>query len=167
MRRFNSLLGCAVFLAACARVPDGAEFHQDGFILTDEKLELPLVDFSAPVNKWCFSNLRFTGSEAQVLLEISAQAPFDPRTPGGAASLEIRDSSGNVVFQVGGQLREPCCDRSVGQGNRWESTYYGTSYGPKEDTKTAFFAMPALKANIGHYGEYCVTLKFGEMPRDL
>jgi len=131
-------------------VPDGAKFERAGFIFTDERLELPWVSMTPRNERWCFARLRFTASEAQVLLEVRAETPFDPRGIGGAAALEIIDPSGQVVFRAEGPLQDQCCSAPVRDVSRWASPYFNASYGPRQDLKSSYAGRPKYKAKIGN-----------------
>src|SRR5580658_1862654 len=117
------LIRIAVILltvTGCAKVPDGAKFEVTGLVplLTDQKLTLPWIPLSSTGQyKWCFANLGFSGSRAQVLLEIVNSQPFDPRNAGGIVGLSIADSKGTVVYSSVGPLRDS--ENVTGQSNRW------------------------------------------------
>lgn len=158
MQRCLVYLLILVLLSGCRQIPDGAKFEKTGWLLTDEKLELPWVAMSPGKKKWCFAHLGFTASEAQVLLEVHAEAPFDPRRAGGAVSLEITNPSGDAVYRAEGPLHDPCCSETVDERDRWVSEYYHTSLGPNQDTESFYEDNTSLKAKIGNYGKYCAVL---------
>jgi hypothetical protein len=152
--------------AGCAKVPDGAKFEVTRgpfphglifFFLTDQKLTLPWVPLSANGQyKWCFANLGFSGSHAQVLLEIVGTQPFDPRNAGGIVGLSIADSEGKVIYRSEGPLHDS--ENVTGQGNRWVSEYFHYSNGPATDLKSAYMGSSELYASVSSFGSYCTEL---------
>ena len=157
-----------VIVGGCARVPSGGHFERTrapmpwGIALSDQKLTLPWVPLSsAGEYKWCFANLGFTGSSAQVLLEVAGSKPFDPRNAGGTATMTITNSAGQVDYQTTGTLRDTdCCD--LPGLNRWVSEYFHYSAGPAIDTTAAYFGKPEIRAKVRRFGSYCVALKISK-----
>ena len=166
MVRFSVLL-IPLFLAGCRNVPAGAVFDKQGWILTEEKLELPWVPITPSTHRWCFSRLGFTASSAQVLLEVQAESPFDPREVGGAVSLQVTNPANRPVYQVEGPLEDPCCEAQDSKREMWISQYYHTSYGPAEAKETFFQNSAALRAPIFGLGRYCVSLGIAKSPELL
>jgi hypothetical protein len=164
VQRVLAYLLVLFFLSGCREVPRGASFEKKGWILTDEKLELPWVAMSPGKHKWCFARLGFTASSPQVLLEVRAEAPFDPRRVGGIASLDITNPSGQSIYRVEGPLEDPCCQAANDKNDTWVSEYYHTSYGPPKDTETFYQDSARLHATIGNLGEYCVSLDVSSPP---
>jgi hypothetical protein len=157
------LIRIAVILltvTGCAKVPDGAKFEVTGLVplLTDQKLTLPWIPLSSTGQyKWCFANLGFSGSRAQVLLEIVNSQPFDPRNAGGIVGLSIADSKGTVVYSSVGPLRDS--ENVTGQSNRWVSEYFRYSSGPATDLRSAYNGFPELDVSISSFGSYCAELQ--------
>ena len=157
-----------LLVAGCAKIPDEGKFEQTrgpmplGIFLTDQKLTLPWIPLSSTGNyEWCFANLSFSGSSAQVLLEIVSGKPFDPRNVGGAVTLGIADSHGRVVYESEGRLRDS--ENMTGQHDRWVSEYFHYSSGPATDLKSAYLGNPEIRASIGSFGRYCAVLKISEV----
>ena len=158
----------SLLLVSCDRVPEGGRFERTrapmplGLFLSDQRLELPWTPLSfAGKHSWCFANLSFSGSQAWVVLEVSARTPFDPRHVGGQASVEVTDSSGRVAFHASGELKDPCCGASSGT---WASQYFHYSKSPDRDSKVFYEREPGMKAKIGSFGEYCVALNVSAPP---
>lgn len=151
----------------CKQIPDGAKVEKTGWLLTDEKLELPWVAMSPVEKKWCFAHLGFTASEAQVLLEVRAGAPFNQRRAGGAVSLELTNPSGHSVYRAEGSRRDPCCSETVEERGRWVSEYDLTTLGPSQDTKYFYEDNTSLKAKIGNNGKYCAVLNITQASASL
>ena len=169
-----ALTGMAVImlmLAGCAKVPQGAEFEVTRgpfpqglffFFLTDQKLTLPWVPLSTTGQyKWCFANLGFSGSRAQVLLDIVGSQRFDPRNAGGFATVRIADSKGTVIYQAKGPLQDS--ESVTGQSNRWVSEYFHYSSGPATDLRSAYMGSPELNATISSFGSYCAELEISDV----
>ncbi len=167
MLRSPATLVLLVLLSGCREVPRDAHFEKQGWILSEERLELPWVAMSPSQNRWCFARLGFTASSAQVLLEVQAQTPFDPRRIGGAAALEITNSSGQAIYHVKGLLEDPCCEAPNSKNNKWVSEYYHTTLGPAKDTNSFYQGIATLRAPIGNFGEYCASLDIFESPPSL
>lgn len=161
---------CAALMlaAGCERVPSGAHFERTrapmpfGIFLSDQRLTFPWVPLSSTGNyRWCFANLGFSGSSAQVFLEVLSGQPFDPRNVGGAARVRITDSASRVAYQAVGPLRDT--DHLDVRGrNRWVSEYFHYSSGPPRDKKSAYFGEPEFRAKIGGFGSYCVALSISQ-----
>jgi hypothetical protein len=150
-------------LVGCANVPDGASLEQHGFILSDQRLELPWMPVTAPEShSWCFSNLHFSGSRAMVALEFGARTPFEPRHLGGSIALDIVDPSKATIYHVAGMLEDP---RSYSDGPGWKSQYFQYSHSPVNDVKVFYFPRSDADAKIGGAGEYCVSLRVVEASR--
>jgi hypothetical protein len=161
---------CAVVIVAagCARVPSGAHFQRTGgFFLSAQKLALPWVPLSSVGDyRWCFGNLSFSASSAQVLLEVVGSKAFDPRNAGGSAAVTITDSSGRLEYQAEGALRDAdCCD--VPGRNRWVSEYFHYSSGPATDAKSAYFGSPEIRSKIGGFNSYCVALRITQASTEV
>jgi hypothetical protein len=154
-------------IAGCEKVPDGARFELTrgpmplGIFLTDQKLILPWIPLSSTGRyEWCFANLGFSGSSAQVLLEIVSSKAFDPRNAGGTVTLSVADSKGNAVYQSQGELRDS--EDVTGLSNRWVSEYFHFSSGPGTDLRATYFGNPAIRASVSRFGRYCTVLKISE-----
>jgi hypothetical protein len=154
-------------ISGCAKVPEGANFEVTrgpmplGIFLTNQKLMLPWIALSSlKQSEWCFANVGFSGSSAQVLLEIDSAKPFDPRNAGGAVALNISNSKGEVVYQSRGELRDS--DTPDPLSNRWVSEYFHYSSGPSDDLRSTYFGNPEIRASIHKFGKYCVLLKVTE-----
>jgi len=167
MHRSLATLILLFLLTGCREVPRGAHFEKKGWLLSEEKLELPWVAMSPGQNKWCFARLGFTASSAQVLLEVQAQTPFDPRRIGGIAALEITNASGQAMYHVKGPLEDPCCESQPSKNDKWISEYYDTTMGPATDTSSFYQDIATLTAPIGNFGEYCASLNISESPASL
>ena len=153
----------SLMISGCARVPNGATFEVThgpmplGLLLSDQKLMLPWVPLSSSAKyEWCFANLGFSSSSAQVFLEIVNRKPFDPRNAGGAVELVLADSDGGIVYQSKGELRDS--DNGNGASNHWVSEYFHYSSGPSTDLKSAYFGSPQLRTNISRFGRYCAAM---------
>jgi hypothetical protein len=107
--------------------------------------------------KWCFANLGFSGSQAQVLLEIVGSQPFDPRNASGIVGLSIANSKSKMVYQTEGPLRDS--DNMNVQSNRWVSEYFHYSSAPATDIRSAYMGSPKLYAEVGSFGSYCAELR--------
>jgi hypothetical protein len=153
----------------CAKVPPGAHFERrpPWSILTDQKLTLPWVPLSSTGRyRWCFANLGFSGSRAQVLLEVAGSKPFDPRNVGGSVTVTIINSAGRVDYQAAGVLRDAeCCD--VPRLNRWVSEYFHYSPGPASDTKSTYFGKPEIYVGVRTFGSYCAELQISESSTEV
>jgi hypothetical protein len=166
--KFIACCATLMLATACERVPSGAHFERIrepmpwGIFLSEQKLTFPWVPLSAAGQyRWCFENLSFTGSSAQVLLQVVSGKPFDPRKVGGTASLRITNSAGRVGYQAEGALRDTdCCD--VPGRNRWVSEYFRYSSGPARDVESAYFGEPELEVKVGSFGSYCAALAISQ-----